>query len=113
MVSIEQLKVGLANYLDNELIPTICANENEKILAGVVAGIALKRLDKIVLKYTENPAVKMMGLVDEKGTIDADAIFDELSEQMKGNGVSFNVPVFGKMTFTKEDVVSVKKYIEP
>ena len=62
MVSIEQLKVGLANYLDNELIPTICANENEKILAGVVAGIALKRLDKIVLKYTENPAVKMSDL---------------------------------------------------
>lgn len=112
MVNIEQLKVGIARYLDTELIPAICANENEKILAGVAAGIAVKRLDKIILKYTENPAIKMMGLVDESGNIDIDAVFDELSEQMKDKTISIDAPVFGKMTFTKEDIPIIKKCIE-
>ena len=63
--------------------------------------------------FRQNQFVKMIDLVDEKGNLDLDVVLEVMNERMKGNGVSFNAPVFGKLTFTKADIASVKKYIEP
>lgn len=111
MVDFNRIKNGIAKYLDNEIIPNLSNNDTEKFLVGIATGIFLKRMDKIMNYYLNRNLMKVAEITNENQEIDIDLIYEVAKETIKSNSVSFEVPVFGKLTFTKDDIDTLYKYI--
>lgn len=111
MVNFNKIKNGMAKYLDNEIIPNLSTNDTEKFLVGIVSGIFLKRMDKIMNYYLGGKIMKVAEITNEEDEIDIDLIYEVAKETIKSSSVSFEVPVLGKLTFTKDDIDSLYKYI--
>lgn len=111
MVNFDKIKNGLAKYLDNEIIPNLSDKESERFLAGIVSGIFIKRLDNIANSYLKNPIIQAAGVINNKGELDIDLIYEVAKEQIKTKALSIDLPVFGKLTFTRDDIETLYKYI--
>lgn len=111
MVSFDKVKNGMAKYLDNELIPNLSDNDTEKFVAGIVSGIFIKRLDKIANHYLGNNFIKAVEITNDNEELDIDLIYEVAKETIKSNALSIAVPYFGKLTFTKDDITTLYKYI--
>lgn len=111
MVSVDKIEKGLAGYLDAELIPQFQNNPMEKMLVGTAASLAIRKSGNIISSYKDNKIVKMLGIMDANGNVDVDTLAEELKKNMPKEGVKVEVPVIGVMTFHKEDVDKLHKYI--
>ena len=71
---------------------------------GMVASLAMARTEQLLRQLLENPAVAMLGIVDEDGLIDMDAIRDAALQAMPGAGIK--VPLLGQLSlaFDADDV---------
>lgn len=111
MVTIAKIEQGIAAYLDAEIMPQLPSSGLEKVLAGTVMSLFIKRSGKIIEGYKENKAVQMLGIMDADGNVDVDVLAEELKKNIPSDGVKVEVPVIGKMTFHKDDVDKLHEYI--
>lgn len=111
MVSVNQIEHGIANYLDAELMPQFSGNGLEKVIAGTAVSLMLRRSGAVIDVYKDNPVVKMLGVIDDKGNIDVDTVSEELKKNMPKEGVKVTVPVIGTLTFHKDDIDKLYNYI--
>lgn len=117
MTTINDVERGIANYLDEELIPKLPENGFQKVLAGAAVSILIRRAGSSIETIKDHPVVKMMGILEEQqdGTIlvDLDIIRDELKNQLTNNpnGINVDVPVIGTMTFHASDIDRIYEHI--
>lgn len=111
MVSIDKIEQGIANYLDGELMPQLQSNGWEKVLVGTAASLAIRKTGAIVAGYKDHKLVKMLGIMDDKGNVDVDALAMELKKNIPKDGFSVDIPIIGTMTFHKDDVDKLREYI--
>lgn len=111
MVSISKIEHGIANYLDAELMPQLQQNGIERLLVGTAMSLVIRRSGDIISSYKDNKVVKMLGLMDENGNVDVDALATELKKNISKDGVKVDIPVIGSMTFHKDDVDKLREYI--
>lgn len=111
MKTIEQIQKGIAAYLDNELMPQLPANGIEKVLAGTALSLAIRKSGTIMEGLKENKSVKMLGIMDEEGSIDVDVLTEELKKNVPIDGVKIDIPMIGGVTFHKDDVDKIHEYI--
>ena len=109
MVTIDQAMRGAAKFADNEIIPHLPMGK------GIGAGIALARImdggKAQLLKLRENPAVKMMGVMDEDGNIDLDRLYNAARPRFE-NKLTVSVPLLGDMRFDQNDIDKLYRYIQ-
>jgi hypothetical protein len=110
MVTIDQAMRGVAQYADNEIIPHLPTGK------GIGAGIALALImdggKAQLLKLRENPAVQMMGIMDEEGNIDLDRLYNAARTRVDGKKIPLTIPVIGELRFDVNDVDRLYKYIQ-
>ena len=104
MVSINKIEQGVARYVDSEIMPHLDRNGWEKVLVGTAVSLAIRKSSEIVAGYKDNKVVKMLGIMDENGDIDVDILAKELQNNIPKDGIEFDIPVIGTMTFHKDDV---------
>lgn len=109
MVTIDQAMRGAAKFADNEIIPHLPTGK------GIGAGIALALImdggKAQLLKLRENPAVQMMGVMDEAGNIDLDRLYNAARPRFE-NKLTVSVPLLGDMRFDQNDVDKLYRYIQ-
>lgn len=109
MVTIDQAMRGAAKFADNEIIPHLPTGK------GIGAGIALALImdggKAQLLKLRENPAVQMMGVMDEAGNIDLDKLYNATRPRFE-NKLTVSVPLLGDMRFDQNDVDKLYRYIQ-
>lgn len=52
-----------------------------------------------------------MGVVDEEGNVDIDAVRDAVKEQMANVGMKIDIPLIGVVTFQQNDVDKAYEYV--
>lgn len=111
MVSVDKIEKGIAGYLDAELMPQFKGGSIEKVIAGTTVSLALRKTGAMIDSFKDNPAIKALGIMNSDGDVDIDAIAEELKKNIDKNGVKIDVPMLGTMTFHKDDVDKLYKYI--
>ena len=111
VVSINQIEMGIAKYLDAELLPQLPKEGAKGFGVQVMATLATKRIGNLVRSYAELPLLKTMGIVDAQGGIDLPGLREAALQSMPDTGVSIDVPLAGKLTFYKADIDKLYKYI--
>lgn len=101
MKSIAKIEAGVASYFDAEVMPKLPSNGIERILTGTAISLLIKKFSKTI---NETGTLKTLGVQDEKGNVDVDAIAEELKKNMPKDGVRIDVPVIGVMTFNESDI---------
>jgi hypothetical protein len=110
MVTIDQAMRGVAQYADNEIIPHLPVGK------GIGAGIALALImdggKAQLLKLRENPAVQMMGIMDDEGNIDLDRLYNAARTRVDGKKLPITVPIIGELRFDVGDLDKLYRYIQ-
>lgn len=108
--SIEKVQAGLAKYIDNEMINHL--QGWQKIGFGASSALIIKNLPNTIQAYKNSPVVAMFGVLDEDNNIDIDALHDAISDYFTSDGEYVNVPLLGRIKFTKQDIETLYQYIK-
>lgn len=112
MVTIDKIEHGVAAYLDSELMPKIAGNQFEKVVAGTAVSLLIRRGGNMIANATNSSTIKMLGIVDEAGNIDIDAVYEEMKKNMPTEGpVKVELPIIGVLSFNKDDLDKLYEYI--
>ena len=115
MATMEQVRRGLASYIDNEILPAIPGGTMRKVVIGTAAAMLVANLEKTLTGALNNPAMHTLGIVKEDGTINVDAIADSLRKNVPDEGMRLNIDIMGfrlgDMTFKREDVDRLREHI--
>lgn len=113
MIPIEKAKRGIAAYLDAELMPQLPTKGWESVVVGSAIGIAIKKMEKLIDKFKDNPMLQSLEIIGQDGSVDIDALRDSFKEQIAKQGYMEinNVPIVKKLTFRAEDVDKLYDYI--
>lgn len=109
MVNIEQVKNGVARYVDDELVSKM--NGLNRWIVGGVAGVAIIRAEAIFKHLKEHPFIKMLEIVDENDMIDIDIIYREFLRQARRGEAIINIPLIGETKFNDHDIELLYKHI--
>lgn len=109
MVTIDQAMRGAAKFADNEIIPHL--PKGKGIGAGIALALIMDGGKAQLLKLRENPAVQMMGVMDEAGNIDIDRLYNAARPRFE-NKLTVSVPLLGDMRFDQNDVDKLYRYIQ-
>jgi hypothetical protein len=111
MVSLSKIEKGIAEYLDTELMTKLPQNGFQRVIAGTAISLAIRKSSNIVAGLKDNSFVKMLELMDDEGNIDIDILKEEVTKQIPETGVKADFPMIGVVTFHKDDVDKLYKYI--
>lgn len=110
MITMQQAQAGLLKYIDTDIMPHLSGIK--KIGLGVYAGLAGQNIAAIMERYRKHPAIEMLGVVDENGNIDIDALYRAaLPMFAEGQKTAINLPLLGELTVDKSDLEKLYRYM--
>lgn len=108
--SANQVITGLINYADHEVMNKLPVTG--KWVVGTAITLGSNKVNNIIEVLKENTIVNMLGVIDEEGNIDVDAIITALKDSAEKYGnVTVEVPMVGRLTFSSTDVERLKSYM--
>ena len=103
MVEFDKVIDGIVKYIDSELLPNM--NNVQDFTARVLMGRIINNTNNIKDKIVNNGYIRTFGIVDSEGCVDVEGLAVDIKRELTKKGkVSFDVPMFGKMTFVPSDV---------
>lgn len=115
MVNAMQIKRGLANFVDNEVLNKIPGGTLKKTLIGTFTGMYLNNINKMFSNVSTSPFVAALGIIDENGNVDIDTLMEEINKNVPEDGLKIDIDVLGfhlgDMRFHKRDLEQLKTYI--
>lgn len=103
MITSEQLKTGIGNYLQKRLMPKL--DGKRQFLVGTMYGLSAGKADALIAGATKHPIVRMLGVVHENGEIDIDALFEAAYAQMQAQqNLRLDIPLMGTFVFNADDL---------
>ena len=115
MVNVDQVKRGLANFVDSEILPKLPAGSLKRMLIGAGIGLYIANLEKALTGATKSPYIAALGIVDEAGNIDIDRLAAEVKKNMTPEGVRIDLDIMGfhlgDMTLNHNDVERLRVHI--
>jgi hypothetical protein len=108
MVTFVQVKQGLSAYITNEIIAKMSGWQ--QWVAGAVSAMVMTRADQIYSDLRQNPMIAVLGVIDDEGMIDIDALHAAFRDSAK-SPVEIALPGMGKITLTATDVDLIKQYV--
>jgi hypothetical protein len=113
MVTIEQVKRGLANFVDREIMPHVPGGTLKKTLVGTVIGLYLGNLDKALANG--GGLISALGITDAENRIDIDKLADEVKKNMSDEGIRVDLDIMGihlgDMTLRRSDIDVLRSHI--
>ena len=102
MVTYNQVVNGMTKYIDQEIVNKIQGWQRWALGAG--AGIMMNKGTNMFNAFKAHPIVKMLEVIDDNDMIDIDTIYAELRKQAEKGSATFDAPMIGTITLTKDDV---------
>lgn len=116
MVSMNQIEAGVSRWLDKELMPKLPTGGQydgiKKAATVALALYAIKRGRAALDSLTQNSFLGTIGAVDREGNVDLEGFVEEMKKQVPENGLKVSVPMVGDMTFYRDDLDDVMRYIK-
>lgn len=109
MVTYNQVVNGMSRYIDQEIVNKMQGWQRWALGAG--AGIMMTKGTNIFNALKANPIIKMLDVIDENDMIDIDTIYTELRKQAEKGAATFDAPMIGTITLTKDDVDKLYRLI--
>lgn len=115
MVNVGQIKRGLANFVDDEILTKIPGGSLKRTLVGTGIGLYLSNLDNVISGLSGNTFVAGLGVIDERGNIDIDRLAEEIKRNMPPEGIKIDLDIMGfhlgDMTLHASDVEALRAHI--
>ena len=115
MVNVGQIKRGLANFVDSEILPKIPAGTLKRTLIGAAIGLYLSNLEKAFTGATNSAYVTALGITDGAGNVDIDRLAEELKKNMPPEGMRIDLDIMGfhlgDMTLNHGDIERLRAHI--
>lgn len=110
MASVEQIQIGAARYIDNEVIAKI--PDKDGVAAGFFGSLVVLSIGDMIGRLSDNKAMKFLGIIREDGTIHMERLRDAAKMSVRKKG-TFPVDLPGAihLTFSEEDVDILYRYI--
>ena len=110
MVTVEQIKAGLGDYLQAKIMPRL--DNKRQFVLGMAYGLGEGRIDALIAEAGKNQIVKAMGLIDENGRVDIDALYNAAIAQMQAQQqLQIDIPLMGAFTFDEADLRELRECI--
>ena len=113
MATTNQIKRGLANYADSEILPKIPGGSFKKIAIGTALGLMLDNVDHM-FGSEDSMLVSLLGIKD-RDEIDVHKIADHLKANMPEEGIKVDLKVMGMhlgdMILYRRDIDDILRYI--
>ena len=75
-------------------------------------GLGAGRIDALIAEAGKNQIVKAMGLIDENGRVDIDALYNAAIAQMQAQQqLQIDIPLMGAFTFDEADLRELRECI--
>lgn len=99
----EKVMFGIAKYIDKEVYPVM--NDLQEFAARILIGRILNNQQAVKTALMNNGFIRTFGVIDSEGMIDVDELAKEIKNELsKKEKITFNIPMFGKLTFKPSDV---------
>ena len=110
MVTVEQIKAGLGDYLQANIMPRL--DNKRQFVLGMAYGMGASKIDALIAEAGKNQIVKVMGLIDENGRVDIDALYNAAIAQMQAQQqLQIDIPLMGAFTFDEADLRELRECI--
>lgn len=108
--SAEQVVNGIIKYADAEVINKLPTSG--KWIVGTGIGLASNKVANVIEVLKENAVVRMLGIIDDSGCIDVDALTASMKASADKYGkLTVEVPLVGRMSFTASDIDTLRNHI--
>lgn len=118
MTDIKSISMGLAQYIDSEIIPQMPDNKKAiKFGIATISTLFIKQLDQMINNVSDNWLLTATGLINGNN-VNVEAIKEVLIEKMPEGGIDIDPISFGgvqilpKMTFNKNDINKIYQCIQ-
>ena len=106
----EKVIDGIARYINAEIYTGM--NDLQEMLARIAVGRVINNEKAIKESLMNNGIIRTFGLIDNDGMVDVEGLRGELKREIERKGkISISIPMFGKLTFTPDDVDVLCRYI--
>lgn len=106
----EEIIYGISKYINDEIYPGM--SDWQELFARVAVSRLLNDEIKLREMVLNNGFLKTFGVIDADGKFDIDDIAKDIKNEIHKKGkMSFTIPMFGKLTFTPDDVNVLYKTI--
>ena len=101
---------GLSRYIDAEIYSKM--NDLQEFAARVLVGRFISNEETVKESLVNNGFIRTFGIIDADGMVDVITLAKDIKREIARKGkISFEIPMFGTMTFKPEDVDVVFKHI--
>lgn len=110
MMTCEQIKAGIGDWLNVKIMPRL--DGKRQFMLGMAYGLGAGRIDALIAEAGKNQIVKAMGLIDENGCVDIDALYNAAIAQMQvQQRLQIDIPLMGAFTFDEADLRELRECI--
>jgi hypothetical protein len=109
MVTVDQVKQGIARYIDAEFTSRL-QGMKKWLVPIAAAAVVNAKID--ALASTGRPMLIASGYMSEDGMVDIDRLYSDLVSVARRQGsVTENFPILGDVTFSESDIDSIRRMI--
>lgn len=110
MVSFEQILDGLARYLNKNFYANL--NDWQEIVARLAVGRIIGNPETLKQSLQANGIIRTFAVMDSEGNVELEPIMRDLRKEIERKGkMTVEIPMFGKISFTGEDVTELYREI--
>jgi hypothetical protein len=110
MVSFEQILDGLARYMNKYFYSNL--NDWQEIVARLAVGRIIGNPETLKQSLQANGIVRTFAVMDSEGNVELEPIMRDLRKEIERKGkMTVEIPMFGKISFTGEDVTELYREI--
>lgn len=105
MVSMDKVQMGIAKFVDSELLPQFHVDSQLKAFGvKVFATLAVSKSGEMISRLAENPMLAALNVITPEG-VDVDALKAAADGAFPPGGLEFEIPfIEKKIRFHREDV---------
>lgn len=110
MVSFEQILDGLARYMNKYFYSNL--NDWQEIVARLAVGRIIGNPETLKQSLQTNGIIRTFAVFDSEGNVDLEPLMRDLRKEIERKGkMTVEIPMFGKISFTGEDVTELYREI--
>lgn len=110
MVTIEQVKNGILQYIDGDGAKIL--SDGQRFAAKLVVCMLLNNFNKNTFVFRDNMIAQFaFAYIDDQNNVDIERLYQASKEAMSKDGQSVDIPKVGKIKFTHADIDALYKYI--
>lgn len=115
MVTKDQIRNGVKNYVNNEIVAKMQLSPNSIKRGLIITGINLWLDHNIESMLNASSGAELLGIIDDNGHFDIDKLVSEFKRTMPPQGykIDLNIATFklGDMTVYGDDIDHLVNYI--